>query len=321
MRPICFATESYEPLMQDIALVLRADIGAVERRAFPDGERYLRILGAVFSRSAVIVGGTVDDRETLELYDLASGLVQQGVRRLTLVIPFFGYGTMERVSKAGEVVKAKTRARLFSSIPVPDAGCQVILLDLHAEGITFYFEGNLTPVHLSAAPLVGRLARELGGEKLVLAATDAGRAKWVERLANAIGAPAAFVYKRRHDDGTTEVTAVNAQVRGRHVVIYDDMIRSGGSLLGAARTYKAAGAEKIWALATHGLFPGDALHRLRESGILEGIVCTDSHPRARLLAPGSGGFLRVESVASILAARAAVPEEAPGGHSAQFGQF
>ena len=310
MKTICFATESYEALTQNIASLLHADIGAVERRAFPDGERYLRILEPVFSRSAVIVGGTVDDRETLELYDLASGLVQQGARRLTLVIPFFGYGTMERVSKAGEVVKAKTRARLFSSIPVPGAGCQVVLLDLHAEGITFYFEGNLTPVHLSAAPLIGRLAKELGGDKLVLAATDAGRAKWVERLANAISVSAAFVYKRRHDDGTTEVTAVNAPVRGRHVVIYDDMIRSGGSLLGAARAYKAAGAEKIWALATHGLFPGDALKRLRESGLLEGIVCTDSHPRARELAGASDGFLRVESVAPILAARLAEPEEA-----------
>ncbi len=293
--------------MRAIASELGADIGAVERRAFPDGERYLRILGAVFSRSAIIVGGTVDDRETLELYDLASGLVQQGVRRLTLVIPFFGYGTMERVSKEGEVVKAKTRARLFSSLPVPDGGCQVVLLDLHAEGITFYFEGNLTPVHLSAAPIIGRLAQELGGDRLVLAATDAGRAKWVERLANAIHVPAAFVYKRRHDDGSTEVTAVNAPVRGRHVVIYDDMIRSGGSLLGAARAYKAAGAEKIWALATHGLFPEGALTRLKESGLLEGVVCTDSHPRAHRLAQESGGFLRIESVAPIFAAHLAEP--------------
>ena len=301
MKPIFFATESYVDLMKSVAALVQGDIGQIERRRFLDGERYLRILEKVSSRSAVVVGGTVNDQETMELYDLACGLAQQGVRRLTLLVPFFGYGTMERVSRQGEVVKAKTRARLLSSIPVPDAGCQVVLLDLHAEGITFYFEGNMTPVHLSAAPLVGEITRNLGGEKLVLAATDAGRAKWVERLANAIQVPAAFVYKRRHDDGRTEVTAVNAPVRGQNVVIYDDMIRSGGSLMGAARAYRDAGAERIWAITTHGIFPEDALSRLKASGLFQQIICTDSHPRGRLLEAESGGFLKVISTAPVFA--------------------
>ena len=301
MKPIFFATDNYATLMQAVAQGVSGDVGEVEKRRFFDGERYLRILERVTGRSAVVVGGTVDDTETLELYDLASGLVQQGVKRLTLIVPFFGYGTMERVSKPGEVVKAKTRARLLSSIPVPGAGCEVVLLDLHAEGITFYFEGNFMPVHLSAAPLVGKLARDLAGKNLVLAATDAGRAKWVERLANAIQAPAAFVYKRRHDDGRTEVTAVNAPVRGQDVVIYDDMIRSGGSLLGAARAYREAGARRIWAMTTHGLFPGDALEKLRASGLFEKIICTDSHPRALSLAGASDGFLEIASVAPLFA--------------------
>ena len=109
---------------------------------------------------------------------------------------------------------------------------------------------------------------------------------------------AAFVYKRRHGDGRTEVTAVNACVEGQNVVIYDDMIRSGGSLIGAARAYREAGAARIWAVATHGVLPGDALARLRESGLFERVVCTDSHPRARALACD---FLRVESVAPIFA--------------------
>lgn len=296
--PILFATPAYEPLTRAIAADLGGRLGALERRRFSDGEHYLRILEGVAARPVAVVGGTIDDRETLDLYDLASGLVQQGAGSLTLFIPFFGYGTMERLSRPGEVVKAKTRARLFSSLPVPDAGCRVVLLDLHAEGITYYFEGNLTPLHLSAAPLIARIARRLGGDRLVLAATDAGRAKWVERLANAIGAPAAFVYKRRHDDGHTEVTAVNAPVRDQNVVIYDDMIRSGGSLIGAAEAYRAAGAARICAVATHGVFPADALDKLRESGLFEKIVCTDSHPRALSLA---SDFLEVESVAPLFA--------------------
>lgn len=296
--PILFATPSYEPLMRAIAEASGVQIGALERRQFSDGEHYLRILECVSARPVAVVGGTIGDRETLELYDLASGLVQQGARSLTLFVPFFGYGTMERLSQPGEVVKAKTRARLFSSLPIPDAGCRVVLLDLHAEGITYYFEGNLTPVHLSAAPLIAQIARALGGDRLVLAATDAGRAKWVERLANALGVPAAFVYKRRHGDGRTEVAAVNACVRDQNVVIYDDMIRSGSSLLGAAEAYRAAGAARICALATHGIFPGDALDRLRASGLFEKIVCTDSHPRARALA---SDFLEVQSVAPLFA--------------------
>ena len=297
-RPLIFATPDDEPLARAMAQQIDCDLGALEHRRFPDGERYLRVLDRVNGRRVAVVGGTGDDRQTLDLYDLASGLAQQGARSLTLFIPFFGYGTMERLSLPGEVVKAKARARLFSSLPIPDAGCRVALLDLHAEGITYYFEGNLTPVHLTAAPIIARVARELGGRKLVLAATDAGRAKWVERLANDLGVPAAFVYKRRHGDGRTEVTAVNACVEGQNVVIDDDMIRSGGSLIGAARAYREAGAARIWAVATHGVLPGDALARLRESGLFERVVCTDSHPRARALACD---FLRVESVAPIFA--------------------
>jgi ribose-phosphate pyrophosphokinase len=97
---------------------------------------------------------------------------------------------------------------------------------------------------------------------------------------------------------------VSAHVRDRPVVIYDDMIRTGGSLLGAASAYRDAGARSISAIATHGLFPGDALDRLQRSGLFDAIVCTDSHPRARALAPDSDGdsdeFLQVVSVAQLL---------------------
>lgn len=301
--PILFSTPLYTPLMRDIAHRMAGEIGELEAQEFSDGERYLRICSNVVSRSVVVVGGTVGDRETLDLYDLASGLVQQGARSLTLIIPFFGYGTMERLSQAGEVVKAKARARLFSSIPVPVAGCRVVLLDLHAEGIAYYFEGNLTPIHLSAAPwLMQRIAQELNSDRLVLASTDMGRAKWIERLSNhALNVPAAFAYKRRHRDGAVEVTAVNAPVHGQIVVIYDDMIRRGASLLGAARAYASAGAERIWAAATHGIFSCDALEALQKSGLFERVICTDSHPNARALESDFPNFLNVESVAPLFA--------------------
>jgi ribose-phosphate pyrophosphokinase len=294
--PIIFSIHAYDHLGRDLATKTGWELGAVSRRTFPDGEHYLRIDTDPTDRDVVLVGGTIDDTATLELYDLACALVTGGAYRLRLVIPFFGYSTMERSVRFGEVVTAKTRARLLSSIPMASRGTQVFLLDLHVAAIAHYFEGGIRPIHVYGKSLVIAAARRLGGDDFVLACTDAGRAKWVESLANDLGVAAAFVYKRRHDD-STEVTGVSAQVSGKRVVIYDDMIRTGGSLLNAARAYRDAGALAIDAIATHGLFPGDSLARLAASGLLGRIVVTDSHPRAVAL---QSDFLEVERTASLL---------------------
>ena len=296
---LVFATRAYAALQQAVAKTARLQQGEVEHKEFPDGERYQRLLASVGGRDAVVVGGTISDTDTLELYDLACGLVQDGARSLTLVIPFFGYATMERVGKPGEVVTAKTRARLLSSIPIPADGGRVLLLDLHSEGVPYYFEGAMRPFHLRATPLVIAAAKRLAkGRPMVVACTDAGRAKWVEALANQLGVHASFVFKRRVSGHETEVSGVSAQVHGAHVVIYDDMIRTGGSLLGAGRAYLAAGAASLSVITTHGIFVGDALERLHQSGLFEAIVCTDSHPRAREL---ESPFLQVDSVAPLIA--------------------
>lgn len=281
--PLVFAQPGYEPLAATLTARLGGEAGAVERSTFPDGERYQRIATAVEERSVVIVGGTIDDAATLALYDLASAAVTYGARRLSLVVPYFGYSTMERAVKPGEVVVAKNRARLLSTIPHASAGNRVLLLDLHSEGIPHYFEG-LTAFHVYSKPVLTPIIAKAGGGDFVLGSTDSGRAKWVESLANDIGVDAAVILKRRTSGTETRVTAVSAAVDGRTVVIYDDMIRTGGSLLGAARAYLDAGAARCLAVTTHGIFPGDALARLRGSGLLDRIICTDSHPRARALA-------------------------------------
>jgi len=108
------------------------------------------------------------------------------------------------------------------------------------------------------------------------------------------------------DAERTQVTAVSAQVAGRVVVLYDDMIRTGGSLIGAARAFQAAGATRISAVATHGVFPGDAFLRLRATGLFDAIACTDSHPRARALAADG---LVVASVVPLLAERLRAPDD------------
>jgi ribose-phosphate pyrophosphokinase len=295
---LVFSTQRYAFLRDDVARIGGFEVGSIEVATFPDGERYQRVGTPVSGRDVVLIGGTVSDADTLELFDLACSIVKYGARSLALLIPYFGYSTMERAVKAGEVVTAKTRARLLSAIPLAAAGNRVFLVDLHAEGIPHYFEGGIRPVHVYAKPVIVELARRLGGEDIVLACTDAGRAKWVESLANEMGVPASFVFKRRLDGSHTEVTAMSAAVSGKSVVIYDDMIRTGGSLIAAARAYKAAGASKLTAIATHGVFPGDALERLRETGLFAAIACTDTHPRARELA---GSSLHVAPIAGVLA--------------------
>ncbi|MDQ3283491.1 MAG: ribose-phosphate diphosphokinase [Acidobacteriota bacterium] len=280
MSAIIFAIERYEHLANDICALGTFESGRIERDRFPDGEHYLRLDNDVNDRDAVLVGGTIDHDALLELYDLACTIVEAGASTLTLVVPYFGYSTMERAVRPAEAVMAKNRARILSSIPRAKLGNQILLLDLHSEGIPHYFEGTIRPFHVYAKPVIEQLARELGGSSFVLGSTDAGRAKWVESLANDLGVPAAFVYKRRLSGEETAVRAVSATLSGETVVIYDDMIRTGSSLVNAARAYREAGAGKLIAIATHGVFPGDSLSRIVSTGLFETIAVTNSHPNA-----------------------------------------
>lgn len=298
---VLFCAPAYQPLLERMsALLPSAPVGKLEYRSFPDGERYLRILTNVREQDVVLLCGTGTDRDTLDLFDLACGFVKEGARSLTVLLPFFGYGTMERQVKSGEVVVAKARARLISAVPCAPSGNRIALLDLHADGITYYFEGALTPQHVYAKAVVLPAIRQLGGDVFALGSVDAGRAKWVESLANELHVPASFILKRRVSGTQTEVLALSSAVTGRRVVIYDDMVRTGGSLLGAARAYLDAGATDVTAVATHGLFPGDALERIRASGLIKNLCVTDSHP-AMMSRPADDGFLRVVSVAPVLA--------------------
>jgi ribose-phosphate pyrophosphokinase len=296
-EPLVFSIAAYDHLADAIAADAGWERGVVARKHFPDGERYLRIESDPADRDVVIVAGTVDDPATLELYDLACGCVSGGAYRLRMVIPFFGYSTMERSVRHGEVVTAKTRARVLSSIPLASRGTQIFLLDLHVDAIAHYFEGGIRPIHVYGKPLVIEAARRLAPQGLVLASTDAGRAKWVESLANDLRCDVAFVYKKRVSGEETEITGVSAQVAGKHVVIYDDMIRTGGSLIAAAQAYKDAGAVAIDAIATHGVLPGDSLAKIRASGLFGSVSVTDSHPRAVAL---RDDFLQVASTAKLL---------------------
>ena len=297
INKLIFSTQNYQYLKNLVLKQSDFETGEAEVKYFSDGERYQRILNNVDGRDVVLIGGTISDSDTLELYDLACAIVSQGALSLLLIIPYFGYSTMERAVKTGEVVTAKTRAYMISSIPSTSLGNRVILLDLHTEGLPYYFEGKIRPIHLYAKTLITEACNELYGNDFVLASTDAGRAKWVESLANDMGVNGAFIFKRRLSGDETEITSINFDVKNKNVIIYDDMIRTGGSLMNAARAYKEAGAARISVVTTHGLFIGKSLEKIKESNLFEFIYSTDSHPNALKL---QGDFLKVKSIANLL---------------------
>jgi len=296
-KKVIFSIPDYKYLQEEILQLGNFESGEIEVKIFPDGERYQRILTPVNGRDVVLIGGTISDSDTLEIYDLAYALIKYGARSIRIIFPYFGYSTMERAVKTGEVVTAKSRAVMFSSLPRTSLGNHFIFFDLHSEGIPHYFEGQVLINHVYCKPIIIKAAKELAEDGFVMACTDAGRAKWVESLANEMGVNAAFVFKRRLSGDKTEVTSISADVNGKDVVIYDDMVRTGGSLVNAAMAYKEAGAKKIFTITTHGLFNNDALSKIRKSGVIEKVIATNSHPNSLKL---ESDFLKVESIAPLI---------------------
>lgn len=293
---LVYYSAEYAYFAKELAEKFNFSLGEFERKQFPDGELYHRILNRVAGEEVVLVGGTGNDTATLELFDLACGLAAAGASSLKLVVPYFGYATMERAVKMGEIVKAKTRAQLFSAIPPGDGNNEIILLDLHSEGIPYYFSHGLLATHLYARPVILAAAQELGGSDFVLGSTDAGRAKWVQSLAQDLKVEPAFVYKKRESATQTSVTGINANVKNRVVVLYDDMIRTGGSLLKAAAAYRAAGATDVCAVATHILMPNDTRDAIEKTQLISKIIGTNSTPQANHL---ENHFLQIKSVCAV----------------------
>ena len=285
MKPIILSTPAYAYLAKSLSQLTGIELGRVEIKHFPDGERYMRILCHIRDRDVYFLCSSHSDNEAILSYDFACGIAKYGAKRMNLIMPYFGYSTMERAVKEGEIVTAKNRARLFSSIPSCPYGNRMYSVDLHSEGIPHYFEGNVQFFHIYAKSLIIQKALQYGGGEFVLASTDTGRAKWVESLANdctsrGVNATAAFIIKQRLSGSKTRILDVHADVQNKTVVIYDDMIRTGGSLIGAAQAYQNAGAKEIYCISTHGIFPTDSADRLYQSGLFQRIAVSNSHPSA-----------------------------------------
>lgn len=292
-----FAKELHEALGHESNNIVKEPI----TYDFPDGETYSALGFDPRGLNILIVGGTIDDAHTLSIYDIACAAAKYGAASITLIIPYFGYSTMERANpqKPWEVVKAKTRARLLSSIPLAYRGNTAMMIDLHAD-ITHYFEGAIHPIHLYAKPIILKAIEEIGLSKTVLASPDAGRAKWVESLAGEIGLPAAIALKNRVSGSKTELKAISGDVCSKRVILFDDMIRTGGSLINAGKAYKEAGAKELHVIATHGVLPNGSIDRLKAANLFEQVIITNSHSRTQKLSE-LYGFLKVISAAPVFA--------------------
>ncbi|HLP40526.1 MAG TPA: ribose-phosphate diphosphokinase, partial [Fibrobacteria bacterium] len=248
-------------------------------RVWPDGELYQAVETPPQGKSVVLLAGTGTEADTLETFDLASALVHLGAARLIVVLAFFGYGTMEKSRNPHAVITAKWRARLWSALPVAPGGNRFLILEPHSACLPLYFEGASLACGMDGRPLLADILAGLPEAPDLLCSPDIGRIKWVEGLARAAGRNTAFVLKRRGPGGV-EAFGAYGEMAGRHVVLCDDMIRTGKTLLAAAEACHRAGAKSVSAVAVHGAFAAGSLEALRSSGLFRTLACTDSHPAA-----------------------------------------
>tara|TARA_Y100000034_G_scaffold137015_1_gene218489 strand:- start:910 stop:1797 length:888 start_codon:yes stop_codon:yes gene_type:complete len=272
MNRILYSTEKYEYLEKN----LNISKGSIERKTFSDGEKYLRIIDNIKNKDVYILGGTISDQDLLEIYDLACAASKYGANSINLIIPFFGYSTMERALLKGEVVRAKTRARLLSSIPRSKAITNVFLFDLHVPGIIHYFEGDIHPIHMESNQIVKEALSRINSDNILLASPDEGRTKAVSILAKENNLDFATALKQREGEAISSIL-VSSNIKGKDLLIFDDIIRSGGTILEAAKSYKEAGAKDIYVLTSHGIFTSDKLFK---NNIVKKVFSSNSHPNS-----------------------------------------
>ncbi len=250
------------------------------RGQFGDGELYHRFDinddKELFGKTAIFVASTNTDLDFNELEKIGTALADYGTARRIFIIPFFGYSTMERAVKPGEIVSAKINACRLSNIPGGSANI-FLMLDLHTSAIIHYFEGDCLRYELFAEKILTQAIEELNLKNFIFGTADLGKTKWVDIFANKFSTDIAFIRKSR-DYKKTEVLDVIGQVKGKNIIIYDDMTRSGGTLIQAARAYRQNGAEKIYAVLSHlALNDKTIITKLIKSPI-EKIIATNSHP-------------------------------------------
>ncbi len=213
-------------------------------------------------------------------------------KRITAVMPFYGYGRQDRKAEGREPITARLVADLFKAA----GASRLVSIDLHSGQIQGFFNGPVD--HLTAMPVLVNRLKDYGDD-LVVVSPDAGRVKVAERYAQQLHADLAIVHKRRITGlkNVAEAKDVVGEVHNRHCVLIDDMIDTAGTITQAAELLTERGARSVLAAATHGVFSGPAVDRLKNSGI-DRVIVTDTLPM-----PSEKRFdsLEILSVSAVIA--------------------
>ncbi len=272
-----FSGRAHPALAEQVADLLETGLVPQSAYAFANGELYVRFEESVRGCDAfVIQSHTAPINEwIMEHLIMVDALKRASAKRITVVMPFYGYGRQDKKHRGREPISARLVADLFKT-----AGAdRLITVDLHADQTQGFFDGPVD--HLMALPLLADYVKDkYGTDDLAVVSPDAGRIKVAEKWSARLGgAPLAFIHKTRRTDVANEVVAnrVVGEVAGRICVLTDDMIDTGGTIVKAAEACMADGAKGVIIAATHAILSHPAVERLRESPAVE-IVVTDTLP-------------------------------------------
>ena len=288
-----FSGNANRPLAEAIAQTLKLPLGDALVSRFSEGEIRVKINEDVRGKDVFIIQPTatpVNDN-LMELLILLDAFRRASARRITAVIPYYGYARQDRKDQPRVPITAKLVANLLTV-----AGADRILtMDLHAGQIQGFFDIPLD--HLFAVNTFVEYFKKLKLKNLVVVSPDVGGIKMARAYAKRLNAPLAIIDKRRVTDREAVVMNILGEVKGKNVVIVDDLVATAGSLVEAVKALKENGAKEIWAAITHPVLSGPAVQRLQNSALKE-LVVTDtiSLPQEKRLSR-----LKVLSVASLLA--------------------
>jgi ribose-phosphate pyrophosphokinase len=271
-----FTGRANPELAQKIAQHIGDPLGRLEIRDFPDGEFWVRIDEDVRGRDVFVVQPTCPpvDSNLMELLIMMDSFKRASASRITAVLPYYGYARQDRKDVGRVPITAKLVADLLSV-----AGAHRILaLDLHAAQIQGFF--NIPVDHLHANPVINEYVRgmKIPQDQMVVLSPDEGSIKRALSYQKKLGGSLAVVDKRRASaEKTTQANLIGASLDDKTVLIFDDMISTAGSVVGAAEVAMKHNAREVYVFATHPVLCGDAIKKLRESPIKK-VVVTDSIP-------------------------------------------
>ena len=288
------AGNSNEPLAKAIASYLDVPLTKCSVRRFADMEIFVEILENVRGEDTFILQSTAfpTNDHLMELLIMTDALRRASARRITAVIPYFGYARQDR--KAGP--RTPISAKLVANLITHAGADRVLTVDLHAGQIQGFFD--IPTDNLFAAPVMVRdITDRIDASKCIVVSPDVGGVVRARALAKRIDAPLAIVDKRRERAGESEVMNIIGDVDGRICILLDDIVDSGGTLCNAADALLKQGAEAVYAYCTHGVLSGGAVARIAGSQLKELVITDSIHPTEAVRVAKN---IRVMSIAPLI---------------------